>query len=78
MAGERGLYGVSLSLSLSSPDEALREVVVVVVVVVVVEVCCRGLNVSGEVQRVALELGEGDGRMLQVVKQHLDLCHDVV
>lgn len=36
------------------------------------------LNVGGEVKRVALELGEGDGRMLQVVEQHLDLSHDVM
>ena len=32
-----------------------------------------GLNVSGEVERVALQFGKGDGRMLQVVEQHLDL-----
>lgn len=31
------------------------------------------LDVSGEVERVALEFGEGDRRMLQVVEQHLDL-----
>lgn len=34
---------------------------------------CSGLNVSGEVESVALEFGEGDGRMLQVVEQNLDL-----
>lgn len=32
-----------------------------------------GLDVGGKVERVALQLGEGDGRMLQVVQQHLDL-----
>lgn len=32
-----------------------------------------GLNVSGKVERVALQFGEGDGRVLQVVEQHLDL-----
>lgn len=62
--GDQGLHGVC-PLALSSPDEALRE-------------GGRGLDVSGEVERVALQLGEGDGRMLQVVEQHLDLCHDVV
>lgn len=40
--------------------------------------CCPetrgwGLNVSGKVECVALEFGEGDGRMLQVVEQYLDL-----
>lgn len=38
----------------------------------------RGLNVSGKVECVALELREGNGRMLQVVEKHLDLCHDVM
>lgn len=33
----------------------------------------RGLNISGEVERVSLQLSIGDGRMLQVVEQHLDL-----
>lgn len=37
-----------------------------------------GLNVSGEVECVSLQLSEGDGRVLQVVQQHLDLCHDVM
>ena len=54
------------SLSLSSPYGALREVVVVMMV-------GGGLNVSGIVERVALQFREGDGRMLQVVEQHLDL-----
>lgn len=31
------------------------------------------LNISGEVQRVAFEFSKGDGRMLQVVEQHLHL-----
>lgn len=33
---------------------------------------CR-LHVRGEVKRVAFQLGEGDGRMLQVVEKDLDL-----
>lgn len=33
----------------------------------------RGLNVSGKVERVPLQFGKGDGRMLQVVEQNLDL-----
>lgn len=33
----------------------------------------RGLNISGKVERVALQFGKGDGRVLQVVEQHLDL-----
>lgn len=61
---DRGLYGVSHSLS---PLLALwggaggRGVM------------GGGLHVSGKVERVALQLGKGDGRMLQVVEQHLDL-----
>lgn len=31
------------------------------------------LNISGEVQRVAFKFSKGDGRMLQVVEQHLHL-----
>lgn len=33
----------------------------------------RGLNISGKVERVPLQFGKGDGRMLQVIEQHLDL-----
>lgn len=33
----------------------------------------KRLNVSGKVECVPLQLSEGDGRMLQVVQQHLDL-----
>lgn len=33
----------------------------------------KGLNVSGKVECVPFQLSEGDGRMLQVVQQHLDL-----
>lgn len=33
----------------------------------------RGLNIGGEVECVSLQLSIGDGRMLQVVEQHLDL-----
>lgn len=53
------------SLTLSSPDGALKG-------------GGRGLNVSGIVERVALQFSEGDGRMLQVIQQHLDLRHHVM
>lgn len=33
----------------------------------------RSLNISGKVERVPLQFGKGDGRMLQVIEQHLDL-----
>lgn len=39
---------------------------------------CLGLHVGGEVQRVPLEFCEGNGGVLQVVEEDLDLCHDVV
>ena len=48
------------SLTLSSPDGAP-------------EGGGRCLNVSGKVERVTLQFSEGDGRMLQVIQQHLDL-----
>lgn len=38
---------------------------------------CR-LHVRGEVKCVAFQLGEGDGRMLQVVEKDLDLSHHIV
>lgn len=37
-----------------------------------------GLHVSGEVQCVPLQFREGDGGVLQVVEEDLDLCHDVL
>lgn len=36
----------------------------------------RALNISGKVECVALQFGKGDGRMLQVIEQHLDLSRD--
>lgn len=57
---DQGLYGVSLSLlSVWRPEGGGDG--------------GGGLNVSGIVERVALQFREGDGRMLQVVEQHLDL-----
>lgn len=35
-----------------------------------------GLNISGKVKCVPLQFGKGDGRMLQVIEQHLDLRGD--
>lgn len=59
-AGTKGSYGVSHSLVSRSRPEGGG----------------WGLDVSGEVERVALQFGKGDGRMLQVVQQHLDLRGD--
>lgn len=42
------------------------------------ESVARWLDVSREVKCVFLQLGEGDGLMLQVVQQYLNLCHDVM
>lgn len=36
------------------------------------------LDVGGKVECVALEFSDGDGRMLEVIQQHLDLGHDVM
>lgn len=57
VAGTEGLYGVS-----HSPLSRWRP-----------EGGGWGLNVSGKIERAALQFGKGDGRMLQVVEQHLDL-----
>lgn len=53
----RGLYGVSHSLLSRWRPEGGG----------------WSLDISGKVERVALQLGKGDGRMLQVIQQHLDL-----
>lgn len=37
-----------------------------------------GLHISGEVQCVPLQFCEGDGGVLQVVEEDLDLCHDIM
>lgn len=37
-----------------------------------------GLHIGGEVQCVPLQFCEGDGGVLQVVEEDLDLCHDIV
>lgn len=55
--GDQGLYGVSHSLLSRWRPEGGG----------------WGLNVSGKVECVALQFGKGDGRMLQVIQQHLDL-----
>ena len=57
IGGDQGLYGVSDSLLSRWRPEGGG----------------WGLNVSGKVERVALQFGKGDGGMLQVVEQHLDL-----
>lgn len=58
--GTKGSYGVSHSLVSRGRPEGGG----------------WGLDVSGEVQCVALQFGKGDWRMLQVVEQHLDLRED--
>lgn len=57
IGGDQGLYGVSDSLLSRWHPEGGG----------------WGLNVSGKVERVAFQFGKGDGRMLQIVEQHLDL-----
>lgn len=57
VAEDQGLYGVSHSLVSRCRPERRG----------------WGLNVSGKVECVALQFGEGDGRMLQVVEQYLNL-----
>lgn len=37
-----------------------------------------GLHVGREVQCVPLQFCEGDGGVLQVVQEDLDLCHDIM
>lgn len=37
-----------------------------------------GLHVGGEVQCVPLQFCEGNGGVLQVVEENLDLCHDIM
>lgn len=37
-----------------------------------------GLHIRGEVQCVPLQFCEGDGGVLQVVEEDLDLCHDIM
>lgn len=59
------LYSISL---LSTNAAPFREEVVAVL----------ELHVSGKVERVALQFSDGDGRMLEVIQQHLDLGHNVV
>lgn len=46
--------------------------------VVVLVVFVLGLDVGGEVESVSLQFSDGDGRMLEVIQQHLDLSHDVM
>lgn len=38
----------------------------------------RGLHIRGVIGCVAFELGKGDGRVLQIIQEHLDLCHYVM